>query len=109
MPGEGRCAGTLGALLLGVHDEHGRLHYAGHVGSGVPDRALDEMRDWLIPLACTTSPFAVPVPRRYARNARCERSSLVRSSVCHGFATDATSCGGGRRPDRDPSEVARSA
>lgn len=31
-PGEGRRANTIGSLLLGVHDEHGQLRYAGHVG-----------------------------------------------------------------------------
>ena len=33
--GQGRRAGGLGALLLGVHDRaDGRLHYVGHVGTG---------------------------------------------------------------------------
>ncbi len=49
-PSEGRRTGTLGALLLCVHDERGRLLYAGHVGTGFTDRSLDEMHDRLAPL-----------------------------------------------------------
>ncbi|GAB2969328.1 hypothetical protein GCM10017788_19290 [Amycolatopsis acidiphila] len=68
-PGEGRRTGTLGALLLGIHDDEGRRVYAGHVGTGFSDRALDEMRDRLTPLARTRIPFDLPVPREYARTA----------------------------------------
>jgi bifunctional non-homologous end joining protein LigD len=68
-PGEGRREGGIGSLLLGVHDEQGRLVYAGHVGTGFTQRALDELAARLRPLARTTSPLADEVPRAQAKNA----------------------------------------
>jgi len=44
LPGEGRLTGTVGSLLLGVHDEPGgRLRYAGRVGSGLDDAGRDAL------------------------------------------------------------------
>jgi bifunctional non-homologous end joining protein LigD len=60
--GEGRRRDTLGSLLLGVYDDDGRLHYAGHVGTGFTEDALRDMLRRLEPLARPTSPFADPVP-----------------------------------------------
>jgi bifunctional non-homologous end joining protein LigD len=37
----------LGALLLAVHDDQGRLQYAGRVGTGFDTRTLDELRQRL--------------------------------------------------------------
>ena len=34
----------IGSLLLGVHDDEGRLVYAGHVGTGFSDRVLADLR-----------------------------------------------------------------
>ena len=48
----------LGSLLLGVHDAHGDLRYAGNVGSGFDDAALRDLRRRLDALAIGTSPFA---------------------------------------------------
>jgi DNA ligase D-like protein (predicted ligase) len=39
-----------GGLLLGYHDERGRLHYAGKVGTGFSDRLLRELSDELVKL-----------------------------------------------------------
>ncbi len=50
----------LGALLLGVHDTLGRLHYAGKVGSGFDGQTLRRLRDRLSTLKCRDSPFAEP-------------------------------------------------
>ena len=44
LPGAGRREGTLGSLLLGVHDGGGVLRYVGGVGSGFGDDDLDEAR-----------------------------------------------------------------
>jgi bifunctional non-homologous end joining protein LigD len=49
----------LGALLLGVHDEKGRLRYAGKVGTGFSDDALRRLRAQLDPLVQSECPFAV--------------------------------------------------
>ena len=43
--GEGRREGTLGALLLGYHDDEGCLRYAGRVGTGFNDAELDRLRE----------------------------------------------------------------
>ncbi|MGK5045623.1 DNA ligase D [Janthinobacterium sp. GB4P2] len=48
----------IGSLLLGVHDEQGKLRYAGNVGSGFDDAALRDLRRRLDALAVGTSPFA---------------------------------------------------
>lgn len=88
IPGEGRRAGTLGALLLSVQNEHGQLIYAGHVGTGFTDQALDETRDRLVSLVRQASPFVVLVPREFARHAAGSNpSSSARSSTGSGPAT----------------------
>jgi bifunctional non-homologous end joining protein LigD len=53
----------LGALLLGYHDDAGRLVYAGHAGGGFTHEGLRTMRarlERLERLARRTSPFAEP-------------------------------------------------
>ncbi|MFI5938627.1 hypothetical protein [Actinoplanes sp. NPDC051494] len=35
LPGRGWLHNSLGALLLGAYDRHGRLHYVGRVGTGM--------------------------------------------------------------------------
>jgi bifunctional non-homologous end joining protein LigD len=47
-----------GALLLGVYDEHGRLAYAGKVGTGFDDRKLSEMRKQFAAVESDSKPFA---------------------------------------------------
>ena len=50
----------IGALLLGVHDDHGELQYAGDVGTGFTQQALGVIKKALTPLTRTTRPFAAP-------------------------------------------------
>ena len=47
-----------GALLLGVHDEAGRLQYAGNVGTGFDQKTLAALKARLDAVASPTSPFA---------------------------------------------------
>jgi bifunctional non-homologous end joining protein LigD len=68
-PGGGRREGGIGSLLLGVHDDQGRLVYAGHVGTGFTERMLDDLLALLRPLERKTSPLASEVPRAQARDA----------------------------------------
>ncbi|GAA1738922.1 ATP-dependent DNA ligase [Isoptericola hypogeus] len=75
-PGNGRRAGTVGSLLLGVGDDDGRLRYAGRVGTGFSDRDLDDLRDRLGRDARKTSPLD-DVPRADARDARWVTPRLV--------------------------------
>ncbi|MGK2897804.1 MAG: DNA ligase D [Burkholderiaceae bacterium] len=55
-PGGARAG--FGALLLGVHDARGTLHYAGSVGSGFNGQALKEIGKALGARARSSSPFA---------------------------------------------------
>jgi bifunctional non-homologous end joining protein LigD len=48
-----------GALLLGVNDAHGALHYAGDVGTGFTDKALKDIKRVLDARSRTKSAFAV--------------------------------------------------
>jgi bifunctional non-homologous end joining protein LigD len=48
----------LGALLVGVHDDAGKLRYAGKVGTGFDDATLTDLRKRLRPLERDDSPFA---------------------------------------------------
>ncbi|HTT00568.1 MAG TPA: non-homologous end-joining DNA ligase [Steroidobacteraceae bacterium] len=52
---------ALGALLLGYW-EGSKLHYAGHVGSGLHDAALDALREQTRRLQRNSSPFAEKPP-----------------------------------------------
>jgi bifunctional non-homologous end joining protein LigD len=73
MPGEGRRRDRLGSILLGYFDG-GELHYAGKVGTGFSDRALDELGARLAPLERETNPFAA---RRGPRKANFVEPRLV--------------------------------
>jgi bifunctional non-homologous end joining protein LigD len=67
LPGEGRRAERIGALLMGVHDPvpddpgdgapTGPLRYAGRVGTGFTERMLDDLAARLRPLVTDESPF----------------------------------------------------
>lgn len=48
----------IGSLLLGVHDEQGKLAYVGNVGTGFNRRTLADLREKLDALRAETRPFA---------------------------------------------------
>ena len=75
-PGAGRRAGGIGSLLLGVNGPEG-LEYAGRVGTGFTDAALDALLRRLEPLQRKTSAVASTVPAEDARDAVWVRPSLV--------------------------------
>jgi bifunctional non-homologous end joining protein LigD len=58
LPGKGKREGSIGALLLGVHEQDGALRYVGRVGSGFSDSELDRLARLLAPLRRSTSPFS---------------------------------------------------
>ena len=90
----------IGSLLLGVHDEDGKLRYAGNVGTGFNDRVLRDIRERLDALAADKPAFA-PDPE-LPRNAHWVKPQLVaevafgewtrtgriRHSVFHGLRDD---------------------
>jgi bifunctional non-homologous end joining protein LigD len=74
-PGQGRRAGTLGSLLVGVPDDEGRLVYVGHVGTGFTDQDLQDLKRMLTER--TTPPFAGALPREVTRDAHWVEPDLV--------------------------------
>ncbi|WP_346618832.1 non-homologous end-joining DNA ligase [Blastococcus montanus] len=85
-PGAGRRAGTIGSLLFGVHDDDGRLVYAGHVGTGFTDRALRELQAAVTPRR--TSPFAGDLPREVTRDAQWVEPELVGEVAFAGWTAE---------------------
>ncbi|HEX7364314.1 MAG TPA: DNA ligase D, partial [Dehalococcoidia bacterium] len=55
--GQGSRAHAFGALLLGYYDEKGGLKFAGHVGTGLDERALAELKKRLDALHTDRCPF----------------------------------------------------
>jgi bifunctional non-homologous end joining protein LigD len=103
----------IGSLLLGVHGDDGKLHFAGNVGTGFNDATLRDLRERLDTVAADKSPF-VPVtgmPKAHWVKPElvCEvsfgewtRDNRVRHSVFHGLRDD-------KKPQAIVREKARSA
>ncbi|HEV3035220.1 MAG TPA: DNA ligase D [Solirubrobacteraceae bacterium] len=108
MPGKGKRANSIGALLLGVYEDEGVLRYAGRVGSGFGEDDLQCLSRLLAPLERPTSPFgAGESPPRGA--IFCEPRLVVEVEF-----TSWTSAGSLRHPvykglreDKPPEQVAR--
>lgn len=108
-PGNGRRAGTVGSLLLGVGDDEGRLRYAGRVGTGFSDLDLTELRDRLGRIERKTSPLD-DVPRADARDARWVTPRLVGEVEFAEWTDDGRlrqPRWRGWREDKDPSRMRR--
>jgi bifunctional non-homologous end joining protein LigD len=109
-PGSGNREGRIGSLLLGVHDDDGRLVYAGHVGTGFSGAVLDDLATRLARLARTTPPFADEVPRAHARGAQWVEPTLVGEVAFAEWTRDGRlrhPTWRGLRPDKTPGEVVR--
>lgn len=106
-PGEGRRAGSLGALLVAVPRE-GALSYAGKVGTGFSDAALDDLVGRLLPLERAEPPVPGPLPRAQVAGARWVEPRLV-GEVTFGEWTPQGRLRHpswrGLRPDKAPAEV----
>lgn len=107
-PGEGRRAGGIGSLLLGVPDADGRLVYAGHVGTGFSERVLADLGARLARLEQASPPFADEVPRAHAKGARWVAPTLVGEVAFSEWTRDGRMrhpTWRGLRPDKSPDEV----
>ncbi|ANN19761.1 DNA ligase [Amycolatopsis orientalis] len=107
-PGEGRRSGTLGALLLGAHDESGELRYIGDVGTGFSEKVLEDLHTRLAPLARKKPPFDSAVPRDRARGVRWVSPELVGEVVHRNWTPDGRlrhTTWRGLRADKAPGDV----
>ncbi|MDR3588190.1 MAG: DNA ligase D [Negativicutes bacterium] len=91
--------GGIGALLLGVYDDAGRLRYAGRVGTGFDNRTALALRERLTRLAAAETPlFEAPkdargnwvAPELVAEVSFAEwtKEGRLRQAVFHGLRTD---------------------
>ncbi len=67
----------LGALLVGVHDERGRLVYAGKVGTGFSRQSLTDLRSRLDSLVARATPFINPPRGAEARGVHWVKPELI--------------------------------
>ena len=108
MPGEGRRANTLGALLAGYYedDDGGRaLRYAGRVGTGFTESTLKDLMERLEPLAVDHSPFKGRQPPRGARFAEPRLVAQVEFREWTRTRTLRAPSFKGLRDDKEPLEV----
>jgi len=68
---------ALGALLLGVYDERGRLRHVGRTGTGFSERSLKELHQRLTALEQSRSPFVNPPGGVGARGVHWVKPRLV--------------------------------
>lgn len=110
-PGTGRRTGTIGSLVLAVHDRTGALVFAGGVGTGFTDAELHHLQQVLAPLHRSTPPVT-DIPREHARGVHWVQPSLVGEVAYRNWTPDGRlrhPSWRGLRPDRAPAEVRRPA
>ena len=108
-PGNGRRAGLVGSLLLGVPaDEGDGLRYVGQVGTGFTEEMLRTTTAMLADRPRKTSPFVTPVPADRARGARWVEPELVGEVVFREWTPDGRMrlpSWRGLRPDKSPDDL----
>jgi bifunctional non-homologous end joining protein LigD len=108
-PGGGRRAGTVGSLVLAIHDSAGRLSFAGGVGTGFTQSMLIELQRQLVAWHRRTP--AVPgIPREHARGVQWVEPLFVGEVAYRSWTPEGRlrhPSWRGLRPDRRPEEVHR--
>ena len=107
-PGEGRRAGRIGALLLGIHAPDGELVYSGKVGTGFTEKILDDLAETLAALEQDEPP--AEVPRADAHGAHWVKPQQVGEVSYAEWTDDARlrhPSWRGLRPDKNPEDVYR--
>jgi bifunctional non-homologous end joining protein LigD len=108
-PGEGRRAGTIGSLLVGIPGDGG-LRYAGKVGTGFTEASLRELQRQLAPLHVDAPPFGDTVPAADARLAHWVSPGVVGEVRFAEWTRDGRlrhPAWRGLRPDKAPGDVVR--
>ncbi|MBU2667040.1 non-homologous end-joining DNA ligase [Actinoplanes bogorensis] len=108
-PGSGRRAGTIGSLLVAVHDHDDRLVFAGHVGSGFSDAALSHLQGEIQKITRAAPPVE-GVPREQARHAYWVEPCLIGEVAFRNWTPDGRlrhPSWRGLRNDRTASSVRR--
>jgi len=108
--GSGTRSSTIGALLLGYHDDEGRLVYAGKVGTGFSGAELDRLEKQFATTARDTTPFVPPPPRTEARDAHWVEPIMVCEVAFAEWSSDGMLRHPsylGERSDKDPAAVVR--
>lgn len=106
-PGQGRRRGSLGALLLAVPRD-GELRYAGKVGTGFNDAALEDLTDRLAPLERASAPMAGTLPSRQVADAHWVEPKLVGEVTFTEWTREGRlrhPSWRGLRPDKSPGDV----
>ena len=104
--GQGRRAGTIGALLLAVPNHGGGFTYCGRVGTGFTDKMLAHLDELLAPLRQATA--AAGVPRADSRTAVWVRPEIVGEVVYSEMTHHGTlrhPSWRGLRPDKTPATI----
>ncbi|PZS20944.1 MAG: DNA ligase [Pseudonocardiales bacterium] len=106
-PGNGRRAGKIGSLMLGI-PEDGRLRYVGQVGTGFTDALLADLGSRLGRLERKSAPFTTALPTAVRRDARWVTPNVVGEVAFTEWTTDGLlrhPAWRGLRPDKAPRDV----
>ena len=108
LPGKGKRLDGIGALLVGVYEDDGKLRYVGRVGTGFSDRELARLAKLLAPLARERSPFEHGTrPPRESRFCEPELVAEVEFNSWTAGGNLRAPSYKGLREDKDPREVVR--
>ncbi|RKT55390.1 non-homologous end-joining DNA ligase [Saccharothrix australiensis] len=106
-PGDGRRAGTVGSLLLGVPGPDGP-RYVGKVGTGFTAASLADLHERLRARERPDPPFVDAVPPDHARAAHWTHPDLVGEVEYRTFTTEGRlrhASWRGLRPDKTPDDI----
>lgn len=78
----------LGALLLAVYDDDGKLHYSGRVGTGFTSQTLKELKARLSKLASTEPALNEPLTGASRKGVHWVKPQLVAEVAFTGWTTD---------------------
>jgi bifunctional non-homologous end joining protein LigD len=108
LPGQGRRAETIGAILVGYHEQvegERRLRYAGRVGSGFTEAELERLAKLLGPLEIPESPFEGRQPPKQAVFVEARLVAEIAFREWTAARTLRAPVYKGLRTDKDPAEV----